>query len=155
MKPTVAEESLLGMIFSNNDLRPGILSMLQPEDYQDLVTASIFKALVELELEKLEITYETVSNRTEAEEQISALLPRLMMNESLHASNENYTPEECVYTFRLMKLQNRIDELRDESLKAEREGNTEKLALLSTEQIELEKRRSALLPKAEAVQIGN
>jgi hypothetical protein len=83
----------------------------------------------------------------------SELLPMLMMSESLHASNEHYTPEECVFTFRLMKLQNRIDQLRDDSLVAEREGDTESVLRFSAEQTNLAKRKSALLTKAEAQQL--
>ena len=77
----------------------------------------------------------------------------LMMSESLHASNEHYTPEECVFTFRLMKLENRIGQLRDEGALAEREGNSETVIRVSAEQTELAKRKRALLTKAEATQM--
>jgi replicative DNA helicase len=152
IKPTVAEEHLLGVVFADETRRAGVLRMLQPEDYEDLATATIFRALLELESEHKDITFDTLTAKTEGDAQVSALLPMLMMSESLHASNEHYSPEECVYTFRLMKLQNRIDELRDQSLIAEREGDSERLAELSAEQTQLARRRSALFPKAEAMQ---
>jgi DNA primase len=152
IKPTVAEEHLLGVVFSDETRRAGVLRMLQPEDYEDLATAPIFRALLELEREHQEPSFDNLSAKTEGDAQISALLPMLMMSESLHASNAHYTPEECVYTFRLMKLQSRIDELRDQSLIAEREGDSERLAQLSAEQTELARRKSALFPKAEAMQ---
>ena len=152
IKPTVAEEHLLGVVFSDETRRAGVLRMLQPEDYEDLATAPIFRALLELESEQQEVSFDNLSARTEGDPQISALLPMLMMSESLHASNEHYTPEECVYTFRLMKLQNRIDELRDQSMIAEREGDSDRLARLSAEQLELARRKRALFPKAEAMQ---
>ncbi len=154
VKPTVAEEHLLSAIFADETRRASVLRMLQPEDYEDLVTAAIFRALLELERLNQEITFDILSEKMDGDEQVTALLPMLMMNESLHALNEHYTPEECVYTFRLMKIQNRIDELRDQSSIAEREGDAEKLAKLSAEQTELAKRRKALLPKAEALQTG-
>ncbi len=154
-KPSVAEERLLAIVFADESLRAGVLQMLQPEDYEDLATAGIFKALLALETEHREITFDSLTEKTDGDEQVSALLPMLMMNESLHASNEHYTPEECVYAFRLMKIQIRIDELRDQSLKAEREGDQEKLAKLSAEQTELAKRRRALMPKPEPLQTGS
>jgi len=154
VKPTVAEEHLLSVIFADETLRGSVLRMLQPEDYEDLATAEIFRAFLELDRANQEITFDSLSEKTAGDERVTALLPMLMMNESLHALNEHYSPEECVFTFRLMKIQNRIDELRDQSSIAEREGDTEKLERLSAEQTELAKRRKALLPKAEALQTG-
>jgi len=155
VKPTVAEEWLLGAMFVDEDLRAGVLRMLQAEDYEDLTTAPIFRALLELERDHNEVSFDSLSEKAGGDAEIGALLPMLMMSESLHASNENYTPEGCVYTFRLMKLQSRIDELRDQSVIAEREGDAEKLLRLSAEQTELARRRNALLPRAEAMQIGH
>lgn len=155
VKPTAAEERLLGIVFADEELRSGVLRMLQPEDYEDLATAPVFRALLKLESEYQGITFDSLREETNAYPEISALLPMLMMSESLHASNEYYTPEECLFTFRLMKLQGRIDQLRDENLIAEREGDTEKLLRISAEQTELTKRKSGLLTKAEAMQIGH
>jgi DNA primase len=155
VKPTVAEERLLGVVFANEELRAGVLQMLQPEDYEDLATAPVLKALLELDSEQQEISFDSLSEKLEGDAMVSQLLPMLMMSESLHASNEHYTPEECVFTFRLMKLQNRIDQLRDESLIAEREGDTKRILKVSAEQTDLAKRKSALLTKAEAMQIGH
>jgi hypothetical protein len=151
----VAEERLLGIVFADEELGSGVLRMLQPEDYEDLATAPVFRALLKLESEHRDITFDSLREETNADPEISALLPMLMMSESLHASNEYYTPEECLFTFRLMKLQSRIDRLRDENLIAEREGDTEKLLRISAEQTELTKRKSGLLTKAEAMQIGH
>ncbi|MEP6569016.1 MAG: DNA primase [Acidobacteriota bacterium] len=153
VKPTVAEERLLGVVFANDELRTAVLRMLQPEDYEDLATAPLLRALLALEGENLAIDFDSLSEKLGDNPLISELLPMLMMSESLHASNENYTPEECVFTFRLMKLQNRIDQLRDESMIAEREGDTERILRVSTEQTKLAKRKSVLLTKAEAVQL--
>jgi DNA primase len=154
VKPTVAEERLLGVVFVSDELRSAVLPMLQPEDYEDLTTAPILRALLELESEQKGIDFDSLSEKL-GDNPLVELLPMLMISESLHASNENYTPEECVFTFRLMKLQNRIDQLRDESIIAEREGDTERILRVSTEQTELAKRKSALLTKAEAVKMGH
>ena len=152
IKPTVAEERLLGFVFANDKLRSDVLRMLQPEDYEDLVTAPLLRALLELEQEHRGSDFESLSEKLE-DNPVLDLLPMLMMSESLHASNEHYTPEQCVFTFRLMKLQNRIDQLRDDSLAAEREGNTESVMRFSAEQTKLAKQQRELLTNAEEMQI--
>ena len=153
IKPTVAEERLLGLVFANEELRSGVLSMLQPDDYEDLATAPLLRVLLELENEHREINFDSLNEKLAETPELAELLPMLMMSESLHASNEHYTPEECVFTFRLMKLESRIGQLRDEGAIAEREGNTERVIRVSAEQTELAKRKSALLTKAEATQM--
>jgi len=153
IKPTVAEERLLGLVFASEELRSGVLSMLQPEDYEDLATAPLLRVLLELENEHREINFDSLSEKLMETPELAELLPMLMMSESLHASNEHYTPEECVFTFRLMKLESRIGQLRDEGAIAEREGNAERVMRVSAEQTELAKRKSALLTKAEVTQL--
>jgi DNA primase len=151
---TPAEQRLLGLLFADETLRHGVLPILQPEDYEDLPTAAIFRALLEIEKEGTEVNFESLSQKTEGDPLSSRLLPMLLMNESLHASNEHYAPEECVHTFRLMKLNHRIEEIRVELATAERAGDNERVSTLSSEQIELARRRGAILPKAEGMQSG-
>ncbi len=151
---TPAEQRLLGLLFADEALRRGVLLILRSEDYEDLPTAAIFRALLELEGEGTKISFETLSQKTEGDALSSKLLPMLLMSESLHASNEHYAPEECVLTFRLMKLNHRIEEIRAELLSAERAGDSERVSTLSSEQIDLTRRRSALLPRAETMQTG-
>jgi uncharacterized membrane protein (DUF106 family) len=67
------------------------------------------------------------------------------MNSSLHGSNEHYVAEECVSTFRLMKLEQRIEELKRELAIAEREDDDEKLVKLVAERLELDTRRQMML----------
>ena len=155
VKPTVAEERLLGVVFANEKLGYGVLRMLQPEDYEDLATAPLLRALLELEGEGRGIDFDSLTEKLTDNAPLAELLPMLMMSESLHASNEHYTPEECVFTFRLMKLQSRIDQLRDDSLIAERAGDTESVLRFSAEQTKLAKRKSELLTKAEAFQMDH
>ena len=150
-----AEQRLLGVLFADEELRRQILPMLLDEDYEDLPTAAIFRALRQLEQEHRKIDFESLSERTEGDTLATRLLPMLLMSESLHAANEHYAAAECVQTFRLMKINHRIEEIRIELAAAEREENSEKVFSLSNEQVELARRRSALLPRAEAVQSGN
>jgi uncharacterized membrane protein (DUF106 family) len=76
----------------------------------------------------------------------------VLMNSSLHASNEHYIAEQCVSTFRLMKVEQRIEELRRELVIAEREQDMERLSRLSAEQIQLSSQRQSMLqPQSETV----
>jgi uncharacterized membrane protein (DUF106 family) len=74
----------------------------------------------------------------------------VLMNSSLHASNEHYIAEQCVSAFRLMKVEQRIEELRRELVIAEREQDMERLSRLSAEQIQLSSQRQTMLqPQSE------
>jgi hypothetical protein len=53
-----------------------------------------------------------------------------------------------------MQVDRRISDLMAEMAAAERNGATELLDKLSTERLELARRRSTLLPQAQAVQTG-
>jgi hypothetical protein len=70
-----------------------------------------------------------------------------MMNSSLHGSNEHYVAAECVSTFRRMKIENRIEELKRELVIAEREDDTEKLIKLVTERTKLDVERQLMLQR--------
>ena len=43
---TAAEQRLLGLLFADANLRREVLPMLREEDYEDLATAPLFKAVV-------------------------------------------------------------------------------------------------------------
>ena len=152
---TPAEQRLLGVLFADENLRRQVLPLLQAEDYEDLPTAAIFRALRELEQEHGEINFETLSAKTEGDPLASRLLPMLLMSESLHASNEHYAAEECVQTFRLMKINHRIEEIMAERAAAEREEDSDKVNSLTLEQVELARRRADLMPRLEAMQTSN
>jgi len=148
---TAAEQRLLGLLFADANLRRDVLSILKEEDYEDLATAPLFKAVIELEREGAGVDFDNLNRKTDGDEFAAKMIPMLLMNSSLHASNENYVPEECVSTFRLMKIEQRIEELRRELVMAEREQDNDKVSKLAAEQIQLSAlRQSMLLPQSEA-----
>ncbi len=150
---TAAEQRLLSLLFGDESLRRQVLPMLRKEDYEDLATAPLFKALLELEREGTIIDFENVSSKTEGDDFANKILPMLLMNSSLHGSNQHYVPEECVSTFRLMRIDQRIEELRRELALAERAQDDEKVSKLAAEQIELSSLRQEMLhPHREAAQ---
>jgi DNA primase len=148
---TAAEQRLLSLLVADANLRGAVLPMLKEEDYEDLATASLFKALFELQREGAEIDFDNLTGKIEDDEFGAKTIPMVLMNSSLHGSNEHYVAEECVLTFRLMKIEQRIEELRRELAIAEREQDNERVSRLSAEQIQLSSRRQAMLqPQSEA-----
>jgi DNA primase len=148
---TAAEQRLLGLLFADANLRREVLPMLREEDYEDLATASLFKAVFELEVEGAEIDFDALTRKTEGDESAAKMIPMVLIDSSLHGSNEHYVAAECVSTFRLMKLEQRIEELRRELVIAEREQNMERVSKLSAEQIQLSSQRQEMLqPQSEA-----
>src|SRR5215203_239639 len=142
---TAAEQRLLGLLFADANLRRQVLPMLREEDYEDLATAPLFKALFELDRDGIDINFDSLSHKTEGDEVAVRMIPMVLMNSSLHGSNEHYEAERCVLTFRLMKLEQRIEELRRELAIAEREQDSERVSKLSAEQIQLSAMRQAML----------
>jgi hypothetical protein len=101
--------------------------------------------LFELEREGAEIDFENLTGKVEGDEAATRMIPMVLMNSSLHGSNEHYVATECVSTFRLMKVDQRIEELRRELVVAEREQDWDRLSRLSAEQIQLSAQRQAML----------
>lgn len=159
IKPTVAEQKLLELLLADDELRHTVLPKLEPGDYDDLPTALIFRALVDGEREGAAIDFDFLSSRTEGDPS-SELLPSLLMSEaeveeSEHSEARQLAAQRCIDALRLMKVDRRIGDLRSEIAVAERNGETERRDQLSIEQLDLTRRRDALLPKAEAMQIGH
>ena len=144
-KVTAAEQRLLGLLLADANLRHQVLSMLKKEDYEDLATAPLFEALLALDREGTEVDFEALTRKTEGDEFASRVVPMVLMNSSLHGSNEHYVADECVSTFRRMKIEHRIEELKRELVIAEREDDAEKLVKLVAERIELDAQRQMML----------
>ena len=149
-KVSAAEQRLLGLLLADANLRHQVLPMLKKEDYEDLATAPLFEALLALDREGTEIDFDALISKTEGDEFAASVVPMVMMNSSLHGSNEHYVAEECVSTFRRMKIENRIEELKRELVIAEREDDIERLLKLVAERTKLDVQRQLMLqPGAE------
>ena len=59
VRPTVAEEKLLGLLLASDELRNIMLPRLEAADYEGLATAAIFQALKELGTEDKEINFDS------------------------------------------------------------------------------------------------
>ena len=156
VKPTVAEEQLLELLISDERLRHEFLVRLEPADYEELPTAGIFRALVESERTGSDVDFDFLSRSTEGDP-IADFLPALLMSapedsEAEQTEARELIAQRCIDALRLMQVDRRISDLMAEMAAAERNGATEILDKLSTERLELARRRSALLPQAQAAQ---
>jgi DNA primase len=155
LKPTVAEQRLLELLFADERLRDMILPRISEDLIADLPTEKIFQALLEAQRTGVELDYGYLNQRTEGDSTASELVPLLLMSDSFSPEEQNndgrkFIAEGCLKTLRLMKVDRRIDDLKTELAAAERNGDTDRLAQLVTEQLELTRQRTALLPQAEA-----
>src|SRR5882762_811288 len=158
VKPTIAEEQLLELLLADGQLRRKLLPRLEAEDYDDLPTAGIFRALVESERAGAAVDFDFLSRSIEGDP-IADFLPALLMSapegaEADQIEDRESTAQKCIDALRLMQVDRRIGDLMAEMAVAERNGATELLDKLSTERLELARRRSTLLPQAQAVQTG-
>src|SRR5882762_3617522 len=150
-RPTVAEERLLQLLLANKELRKIVLPRLESADYENLASATIFRALVSLDKEDQEIGFDSLSAATADDSQAGELLARLMMTDTTESFDESLTAaDSCLDALRVTKLDRDIDELGSELAEAERAADSEKLDRLAMEQLDLKKRRGALLARSQA-----
>src|SRR2546423_224415 len=150
LKATVAEEKLLELVLGSEELRKIVLPRLEPSDYEGVATAPIFRALVKLNEEESEVSFDSLSAETADDPSSSEFLARLMIAEAIENFDEAMAQaNSCLNALRLMKLDRQIDELSAEVGEAERAGEAEKRDKLSMQLLELSKRRSSFLPAAQ------
>ena len=155
LKPTVAEQRLLELLFADDGLRASILPQLSDEIIADLPTERIFQALSEAQRTGAELDYSYLSQKTEGDPIAAEMIPLLLMGDSLLPEEHNndgrkFIAERCIQALRLMRVDRRIAEIKTELVAAERNGDEGRLAQLVMEQLDLTRQRTALLPQAEA-----
>jgi DNA primase len=151
---TVAEQRLLELLAHDAELRRQLLPYVEPEDYEDLPSAAVFRALQEIEREGLEVDFTTLGERTEGDAAAEDLVPLVLMGEARRAEGEATDDflaeaESCLTTLRLMRIERRLKDLLAEIAAADREGDGERRDRLLMEQLEWTRRRNALLPRGQ------
>jgi len=147
VRPTVAEEKLLGLLVSSDELRNIILPRLEPTDYEGLPTAEIFRALAALGKDDREISFDSLSEAAANNSTATEFLARLMMNEPAESFDESLADaNSCLDALRLMKLDREIEELSSQIAEADRAGKDEERDRLAMKKLELSKQRSIYLP---------
>ena len=148
VRPTVAEEKLLGLLLANDELRSIILPRLEPTDYDGLATAEVFRALTGLGKADREISFDSLSEATADNSLAAELLPRLMIHETAESFDESLADaNSCLDALRLMKLDREIEELGARIADADRTGEHDERDRLAMKKLELSKQRSTFLPK--------
>ena len=154
-QPTVAEQRLLELLFTDEDLRHTILPRMEVADYEDLPTAAIFSSLIEIEKNGEAVDFATLSAKTADDPVAADLVPLLLMSEPQRAEGEAVddllgNAESCLVALRLISLDRKISELSTEMAAAERAGDNGRRDQLAIEHLEWTRRRSALLYRTEA-----
>ena len=147
-QPTIAEQRLLELIVHDAELRRTVLSRIEAADYEELPTASIFRALIEIEKEGGTVDFASLTARTDDDPLAADLVPLLLMSEPERAEGEAVddtlaSAESCFNALRLMMVDRRINELSVEIAAAERVGDTERRDQLALEHLEWARRRKA------------
>ena len=157
VKPTVAEIQLLELLLDDATVRRNILPKLEIADYEDLPTAAIFRAIIEIENEGAGVDFVRLSARIDEADPAAELLPMLLMGDVASADGEDRSQvrpkaEKCLDALRLMNINGRIRELHAEIADAERAGDETKLIRLSAEYGELNRRRKSFEPQSQIAQ---
>ena len=140
-----AEERLLEILLTNEDVRKIVLPRIGLEDYKDLASAPIFQALIKLDERGGEISFDTLSETIADAPQASELLPRLMMNEKTESFDESMVQsEKCLNTIRMITLDQTLDDLASRIAEAERSGEAEMSLDLQQQHFDVRKKRDAL-----------
>ena len=147
VQPTVAEEKLLGLLVSSDELRNIMLPRLEPTDYEALATSAIFRAIAALGKEDREISFDSLSEATADNSMAAEFLPRLLMSEPAESFDESLADaNSCLDALRLLKLDREIDELSAQIADADRAGENDERDRLAMRKLELSKRRGTFLP---------
>ena len=160
VKPTVAEIQLLELLLDDETVRRNILPKLETADYEALPTASIFRAIIEIENEGADLDFGRLSSRIDEADSAAELLPMLLMGDVASPDGEDQDSsrpkaEKCLDALRLMNINGRIRELHAEIADAERAGDEARLVSLSAEYSELNKLRKSFEPQSQIAQAEN
>jgi DNA primase len=154
--PTVAEQRLLELLVHDEELRRALLPQVEESDYDELPTGAVFRALKELDAQGRPVDFSTLGALTEGDSVAADVVPLVLMHEPERAEGEATDAflaeaESCLMTLRLMSYDRRLKELAAEIAAADRAGEDSRRDRLIMEDLELKRRRSALLPHAGSV----
>jgi DNA primase len=150
--PTVAEQRLLELLVHDAELRRAVLPQLEEADYEALPTASIFRALSELDRGGAPVDFASLGALTAEDPVASDLVPMLLMSEPERAEGEATDAflaeaESCALALRLMRVDRRIRELASEIAAADRADDPELRDRLILEDLEWKRYRTSLAPR--------
>ncbi len=123
------------------------------QTYEELATASIFTALIELQAEGNEPDLDSLSRKTEDDTSAQELLPMLLIGtiapDDDKPEDVRLTVGKCLDALRLVNIDRRIRELSAEIAAAERNGDDDRRVALIMEYGELDRRRKGFEPQSQ------
>jgi DNA primase len=157
---TVAERKLLELFVHDGELRDELLPHVVASDYEDLPSASVFRALTTLHGQGAQVDSAALSRLTEGDPAAADIVARVMMYVPERAEGEATDQflaeaESCLMTLRLMSYDRRLKELAAEITAADRAGDHAQRDRLVMEDLELKRHRTALLPRTSGVTGGS
>jgi DNA primase len=157
VKPTVAELQLLELLLSDRELREVIVPTLSATDYEALVTAPIFSAMIELVNESREPDFAALTEKIPGDSPVTDLLPMLLMgavqsDEEKQLDARVMAAARCLDAIRLVNIDRRIRELSAELAIAERVNDIARVEQLSSEYSGLDKLRKTYEPQSQIAQ---
>ena len=149
LRPTVAEHRLLELLVHDGELRREVLPRLEEDDYAELPTAAVFRALRELHARGAPPDFAALSELTAGDDVASDFVPLLLMGDSERAEGEATDDllaeaESCLRALRLMRVDWRIRELAAEIAEADRAGDEARRDRLIMEDLELKRRKQQM-----------
>lgn len=146
---TIAEQHLLEMLIHDADLRERILPSLEETDFEELATASIFRALLHLRQTGAEVSSENLTELTAEDILVEDILPVLLMSAPPRDADEAIDEilkdsENCVAALRGMAIARRIVEISQGLVLAEQNKDFDLRNRLVNEQINLARMKQEL-----------
>jgi DNA primase len=146
---TVAEEKLLGLLLASAELRNLVLPLMQTEDYENLASAPVFRAMIRLADAGQAITIDSLTEEAEGDPRVGQLAAGLLVMEQSESPDDALAlAESCVNALRLLRVNRRIEEVTSQLAEAERAGDETRRDALVIEHLRLSKERSNFLPRA-------
>ncbi len=139
---TIAEQRLLEFLIHDADLREKILPQVEETDFEELATASIFRALLTIRAQGGDVCADALTKLTADDALVEDILPVLLLSESPREADEAIDEvlkeaENCLAALRGMAISRRIVEISQEMVLAEQAGNFEARDRLVSEQLDL------------------
>jgi hypothetical protein len=142
------------LFLSNEELRKAYLPRLEVAVYEGLATGAIFEALMDVERTGGEPDFESVRDRIQEDESAVELLPVLFIGDFPGVADEpgeaRIAAERDIEALNKMWIDGRIAQLVVDIKAADTGGDNNLRDKLVLEQLDLERRRKALMPSPDA-----
>lgn len=163
-QPTIAERQLLELLVNDQELRRTLLPHVAEEDYAGTPSEIIFRHLKLIAETEAELDLTSFSESLPDDSPLADFVALLQMSslplEFERAEGEaddalRAKAESCLAAMRLVALDKRSRRIASEIAAAQRAGDSEALMRLTSEDIDLKRRRQTLLPRMSEYTFAN